>query len=243
MDSLVIFRPHMDLQHQVEARLEAAREETTAARRTLKSVTEQLLARLAASEEETAVARVTAKNLTTQMEAQDAESQREAEAARAELFTTELCSVGAIFLCSTLLDFLNQGFNTLSLAYITICFLAAGGCIDIMARIVASQEETTAARMGDETICVCALATLGLCLVLPCSYFFGYSNRLIFYLAMRGCVGTVVGRIAWQRVVTVVSSWPDQVYACYENIVREQNTGGRHRPRATDGARRRRHMD
>ena len=220
MESTVIVRPTMDMQHYVEALLEASREETTAARRTLKSVTEQLLARLAAYEKETAVARVKAANLTKQMEDQDAESQKEAEAARTELFTTELCSVGAIFLCSTLLDFGNQGFNTLSLAYVSICVLAAGGCFHIMARIVASHEEAMAARMGDETICVYALATLGLCLVLPHSYFFGFPNRLIFYLAMRGCVGTVVvGRFAWQRMVNVVSSWANQVHACYEKIV------------------------
>ena len=213
MESTVIVRPTMDMQHYVEALLEASREETTAARGTLKSVTRQLFKlndRLAASEEETAVARVKAANLTKQMEDQDAESQKEAEAARTELFTTELCSVGAIFLCSTLLDFGNQGFNTLSLAYVSICVLAAGGCFHIMARIVASHEEAMAARMGDETICVCALATLGLCLVLPHSYFFGFPNRLIFYLAIRGCAGTVVvRRFAWQRVATVVSSWAD----------------------------------
>jgi len=162
------------------------------ARETLKRVTEQLtkqfVDQIEAAQKETAVARAEIEHL---------------KAVKGEVFTLELCSLGAVFLCSAV--FLEMTSPMTFFACIVLGSLATVGLIDVIARLVALTEGEAASKIKDETIGLCSLAALGFCLVLPnysCTY---------CYLATRGCAGVVAGRITWRRVVGMANSWADRV--------------------------------
>lgn len=192
METRLILPQELDVTRGALLAAVAGREEANLAQQTVREVTEMWMAREADAQRRTAVAMAKIENLTERL-----------KAANGEVFVLELCSIGAAFLCSAV--FLPMTFPMNFVAYMVLGSLATVGLIDVIARLVALTEGEAASRIGDETIGLCSLAAVGLCLVLP-NYSYTYC-----YLATRGCVGIFYGRITWERVVAMVNSWADGV--------------------------------